>query len=156
MDDVAARLGIVSGALNRYYADKEDLFRLKVVIAEARNFRELARIWHDQLMAPTVEVLAGAIAAAQARGEARVGDPRGYAFQLTSPLVTTLIWRETLRRSVRQISNSSRSLRSARRFLRERCSGRLFRVDLPRGVSPEPGVGVRSALTPGSNSNVGS
>ena len=68
---------------------------LKMVVGEARNFPELARIWHDQVMAPAVEVLAVAIAEAQARREARPGDPRAYAFQVLSPLVTALIWRET-------------------------------------------------------------
>jgi AcrR family transcriptional regulator len=68
---------------------------LKMVISEAGNFPALARIWHDGLMRPTLDVLAEAIAQAQRRGEARGGDPRLYALQLISPLVTALIWRET-------------------------------------------------------------
>lgn len=68
---------------------------LKIVVGEARNFPELARIWHDELMRPTLDVLAGAIVDAQARGEVRQGNPQIYAFQVLSPLITSLIWRET-------------------------------------------------------------
>src|SRR5438045_3266053 len=39
--------------------------------------------------------LTDVIAAAQARGEVRPGDPRTYALQLVAPLVVGLIWRET-------------------------------------------------------------
>src|SRR5690606_34178858 len=42
---------------------------VKMVIGEARNFPELARVWHDQLVGRAIEALAGAVAAAQARGE---------------------------------------------------------------------------------------
>jgi AcrR family transcriptional regulator len=41
---------------------------IKVVIGEARNFPELARIWHDRLIAVALGTLTGVIAAAQARG----------------------------------------------------------------------------------------
>ncbi len=68
---------------------------LKTVIGEAGNFPELARIWHDQLMAPTIELLAEAISQGQQRGEVRAGDPQALAFQLISPLIMSLIWRET-------------------------------------------------------------
>lgn len=68
---------------------------VKMVIGEARNFPELARVWHDQLVARALGALAGAIAAAQARGEVRPGDPRIYALSLISPLLVGVIWRET-------------------------------------------------------------
>ncbi|MCR5877153.1 TetR/AcrR family transcriptional regulator [Phenylobacterium sp. J367] len=67
----------------------------KMVIGEARNFPELARIWHDRLVGPMLDTLAGVIAAAQARGEVRPGDPRAYALQLVAPLLVGVIWRET-------------------------------------------------------------
>lgn len=67
----------------------------KIVIGEARNFPQIARIWHDQLAGPTLEALGTAIAAAQARGEVREGDPRTYAMQLMSPLVVSVLWLET-------------------------------------------------------------
>jgi AcrR family transcriptional regulator len=68
---------------------------IKVVIGESRNFPELARAWHDTLVAPALAAMTGAIAAAQARGELLPGDPRSYAISLVSPLLVGVIWRET-------------------------------------------------------------
>lgn len=67
----------------------------KMVIGEARNFPELARVWHDELAAQAVGGLAEAVSAAQARGEVRAGDPRAYALQIAGPLVVAVIWAET-------------------------------------------------------------
>jgi AcrR family transcriptional regulator len=67
----------------------------KMVIAEARNFPELARVWHDELVSQALGGLAGAVAAAQVRGEVRAGDPRAYALQIAAPFVMAAIWRET-------------------------------------------------------------
>jgi AcrR family transcriptional regulator len=68
---------------------------VKMVIAEAGNFPELARIWHDRLVAPALGAVTAAIAAGQARGEIRPGDPRLYAVSLISPLLVGVIFRET-------------------------------------------------------------
>jgi AcrR family transcriptional regulator len=68
---------------------------LKVVIGEARNFPEIARVWHDQLAAKAIAALSAAIAAAQARGEVRAGDPRLLALSVIGPMVVSVIWRET-------------------------------------------------------------
>jgi AcrR family transcriptional regulator len=68
---------------------------LKMVVGEARNFPELAQVWHDRLVARVLAVLVGAVEAAQARGEVRPGDPRHYALSLLSPLVIGVLWRET-------------------------------------------------------------
>lgn len=68
---------------------------LKMVVGEARNFPELARIWHDSVVAQGLEVIATAIQAAQARGEVRPGDPRTFALQLIAPVLVGVIWRET-------------------------------------------------------------
>jgi AcrR family transcriptional regulator len=68
---------------------------VKMVVGEARNFPELARIWHDRLIVPALGALSAAIAAAQARGEVRPGDPRQYAMSLISPLLLGVIWQET-------------------------------------------------------------
>jgi AcrR family transcriptional regulator len=68
---------------------------VKMVIGEARNFPELAQVWHDQLVAKALGALSGAIASAQARGEVRPGDPRMYALTLISPILVGAIWRET-------------------------------------------------------------
>lgn len=68
---------------------------LKMVVGESGNFPEIARVWHDELVSQAIEAMSGAIAAAQARGEVKSGDPRIYALQLISPLLVTVLWRET-------------------------------------------------------------
>jgi AcrR family transcriptional regulator len=68
---------------------------IKMVIGEAGNFPELARVWHDDLVAHALGALTDAIRAAQARGEVRPGDPRTYALQVIAPLLVGVIWRET-------------------------------------------------------------
>lgn len=68
---------------------------VKMVIGEARNFPELARVWHDDLVSQALGALAAAVEAAQTRGEVKPGDPRAYALQLISPLLVGVIWRET-------------------------------------------------------------
>lgn len=68
---------------------------IKMVIGEARNFPELARVWHDELVAHALGALTDAIRAAQDRGEVRHGDPRTYALQVVSPMLVGVIWRET-------------------------------------------------------------
>jgi AcrR family transcriptional regulator len=67
----------------------------KMVIGEARNFPELARIWHDRLVSQAIGALTEVVKAAQARGEVRPGDPRAYALQIVAPLMMGVIWRET-------------------------------------------------------------
>lgn len=67
----------------------------KLVIGESRNFPELARVWHDEVVSRALTAIAGAIAAAQARGEVRPGDPRFHAFSIMGPVLTGVIWRET-------------------------------------------------------------
>lgn len=67
----------------------------KVVICESRNFPELARIWHDNVVGPGVALIGGLIARAQARGEVCAGDPRLFAFGFMGPVLLGLVWRET-------------------------------------------------------------
>ena len=67
----------------------------KLVIGESRNFPELARVWHDEVVSRALTAVSGAIAAAQARGEVRPGDPRFHAFSIIGPVLTGVIWRET-------------------------------------------------------------
>jgi AcrR family transcriptional regulator len=68
---------------------------IKMVIGEAGNFPELARVWHDDLVAHALGALTDAMRAAQARGEVRAGDPRTYALQMIAPILMGVIWRET-------------------------------------------------------------
>jgi AcrR family transcriptional regulator len=68
---------------------------VKMVIAESGNFPQIARVWHDDLVAIALGALTQAIRAAQVRGEVRPGDPRTFALEVISPLLVGLIWRET-------------------------------------------------------------
>lgn len=67
----------------------------KMVIGESRNFPELAWVWHEQVVMAGVGVLSDQIARGQARGEARPGDPRYFAFSIMGPMLLAAIWRET-------------------------------------------------------------
>jgi AcrR family transcriptional regulator len=67
----------------------------KMVIAESRNFPELARVWYDDLVSKALAMFCGLIGRAQERGEVRPGDPRVYALGLISPFLMAVIWRET-------------------------------------------------------------
>jgi AcrR family transcriptional regulator len=68
----------------------------KMVIGESRNFPELAKVWHDEVVSNAIGLIAGLIDQAQKRGEVRPGDPRLYAFSLMGPMVLGVLWRETL------------------------------------------------------------
>ena len=68
----------------------------KMVIAESRNFPELARVWHDEVVARMLGVLTGLIERAQAKGEVRPGDARFHALALIGPLLMGVLWREVL------------------------------------------------------------
>lgn len=67
----------------------------KMVIGESRNFPELARIWHEDVVSRAVDLIAELIARGQAQGEFRPGDPRLAALSLMGPLLLGVLWRET-------------------------------------------------------------
>ena len=66
----------------------------RMVIGESRNFPDLARIWHDDVVASVIGILTAIIARAQARGEVAPGDPRLHAFSLMGPMVMAMLFRE--------------------------------------------------------------
>ena len=68
----------------------------KMVIAESRNFPDLAKVWHDEVVSRVLGVLTSLIVKAQARGEVRPGDPRFHAMALIGPLLMGVLWREVL------------------------------------------------------------
>ena len=70
----------------------------RMVIGESRNFPDLARIWHDDVVASVIRSLAGVIARAQTRGEVAPGDPRLHAFSLMGPMVMAMLFREVFGR----------------------------------------------------------
>lgn len=67
----------------------------KLVIGESRNFPELARVWHDEVVSRMLAAMSGALERAQMRGEVRLGDPRVQAFSIVGPILLGVIWQET-------------------------------------------------------------
>ena len=68
---------------------------LKMVVGESGNFPEIARIWHDDVVANGLGLITKLIARAQERGEVRAGDPRNHAVSIISPMLVGVIFRET-------------------------------------------------------------
>jgi len=77
-------------------ANQSDMGKvIKMVIGESGNFPEIARIWHDDVIAKGIGLLTRVVARAQERGEVRPGDPRQHALSIASPLLVAVIFRET-------------------------------------------------------------
>jgi AcrR family transcriptional regulator len=68
----------------------------KMVISESRNFPELAKVWHDEVVLRGLGTLTALIEMGQAKGEVRDGDARLHAFSLMGPMLMGVIYRETL------------------------------------------------------------
>jgi hypothetical protein len=66
----------------------------RMVVGESRNFPDLARIWHDDVVASVIGMVTGIIARAQGRGEVTPGDPRLHAFSLMGPMVMAMLFGE--------------------------------------------------------------
>ena len=66
----------------------------RMVIAESRNFPDLARIWHQNVVGPALGRIVALVARAQARGEIAPGDPRLIAFSTVGPLIIGALYRE--------------------------------------------------------------
>lgn len=112
-DAVAPNIGAIETFALAFPGSFEDLMRMmiprvadianqsglgkvvKMVIGESGNFPEIARVWHDDVIAKGIGILSKVIARGQERGEVRAGDPRQYALTLASPLLVSVIFRET-------------------------------------------------------------
>ncbi|MFO1013715.1 MAG: TetR/AcrR family transcriptional regulator [Caulobacteraceae bacterium] len=112
-ETIAPRIEMVTAMAQAYEGPFADLARMiaaqvseiaastsiggvvKMVIGESRNFPEIARLWHDALVAKALALVSGLIEKAQGRGEIRPGDARLYALGIISPLLLSVIWRET-------------------------------------------------------------
>lgn len=68
---------------------------IKLVISESNTFPEIARIWHDNVLARALGTVSALIERSQARGEVRPGDARSHALTIISPLLVGVIFRET-------------------------------------------------------------
>jgi AcrR family transcriptional regulator len=70
---------------------------VRLIVAEARTFPDIAQVWHDEVVAKVLGLLASAVERAQARGEVRAGDARLYAFSILGPMLAAAIYREVFR-----------------------------------------------------------
>jgi AcrR family transcriptional regulator len=112
-DAVAPNLGAIESLTETFPGTFEQLIRLmiprlallaeasnvgkvvKMVVGESGNFPEIARIWHDDVVARGIGLLTNLIARAQERGEVRPGDPRNHALSIAGPALSAVIFRET-------------------------------------------------------------
>jgi AcrR family transcriptional regulator len=110
---VAPNIDVVEAVLEQTTTPFPDLLRLvllrisfmiettrlgavaKLVIGESRNFPELARVWHDEVVSRALAALSGALDKAQGRGEIRPGNPRLQAFSIMGPILMGVLWQET-------------------------------------------------------------
>ena len=67
----------------------------KMVLGESRNFPELAKVWHDNVIARGITLLCQIVEQAQKKDEVRPGDPRIHAFSIMGPMMIGTLWRET-------------------------------------------------------------
>jgi len=67
----------------------------KMVLGESRNFPELAKVWHDNVVARGISLICQVVEQAQEKGEVRTGDPRIHAFSIMGPMMVGALWRET-------------------------------------------------------------
>lgn len=66
----------------------------RLLINEARQFPDLARVWHEEVVGKVLGFLGMAIERGQTRGEVRPGDARLYAFSIMGPMLSGVIFRD--------------------------------------------------------------
>ncbi len=69
---------------------------LRMVLAESRAFPQLARIWHDEVVARVMRLLAGLIARAQSHGDASLiaAEPQLLAMSIMGPMIMGMLFHE--------------------------------------------------------------
>jgi AcrR family transcriptional regulator len=70
---------------------------MRLLVAESRQFPDLARVWHDEVVSKVLGMLTLAIERAQARGEIKPGNARLYAFSIMGPMLASALFREVFR-----------------------------------------------------------
>jgi AcrR family transcriptional regulator len=91
----------------------------KMVIAESRNFPDLAGIWHNDIVSRVLDMLTKLIARGQARGELVAGNPRLHAFSLVGPMVMAILFREVFAKAASDLPDlQALALQHAGTFVR--------------------------------------
>ena len=68
----------------------------KLIVAEARNFPEVARFYADEVVRPGREAIAAIVRRGVERGEFRPVDPRTAGELLMAPLFMVALWRNSI------------------------------------------------------------
>ena len=70
---------------------------MRLLVSESRQFPDLARVWHDEVVSKVLGLLTMAIERAQGRGEIKSGNARLYAFSIIGPMLASALFREVFR-----------------------------------------------------------
>jgi AcrR family transcriptional regulator len=76
---------------------------IRLLIAEARTFPDLAQVWHDEVLSKVLGLVTSAIERAQARGEIKAGNARLYAFSIMGPMLAGVVFREVFQATGTQL-----------------------------------------------------
>jgi AcrR family transcriptional regulator len=92
---VADLLTFILRTLGHFIASSDRVVLPKIVIAEAGNFPDLARIYREELVERGLKLFGSIIEAGIARGEFRTVAPTHAARLCVAPLLLAAIWRTT-------------------------------------------------------------
>jgi AcrR family transcriptional regulator len=95
---IAPLLAEILRALGRFLASSDRVLLPKMVIAEAGNFPDLARIYREEIIERGLTLFGGLIQAGIARGEFRQIPAQHAARLCVAPLLLAAIWRTTFAR----------------------------------------------------------
>lgn len=68
----------------------------KLVMAESANFPDIARFYHEEVMAPGDKLFASVLARGIARGELRATPPNPTTTVICAPLVFLMLWQRSI------------------------------------------------------------
>lgn len=95
---IAPLLAEILRSLGRFLASSDRVVLPKIVIAEAGNFPDLARIYREEIIERGLALFGGLVKAGMARGEFRDIAPQHAARLCVAPLLLAAIWRTTFAR----------------------------------------------------------
>jgi AcrR family transcriptional regulator len=95
---VSDLLAMILRTLGHFLATSDRVVLPKIVIAEAGNFPDLARIYREELVERGLKLFASIIEAGIARGEFRALPAQHAARLCVAPLLVAAIWRTTFAR----------------------------------------------------------
>jgi len=94
--DPATALRTLLDCLWRFFAESPASGIVKLIVAESRNFPEIARFYTDEVAAPTHELLATALRRGIESGHFRRVDVESFVQMLIAPMLSLALWRHSL------------------------------------------------------------